>query len=78
MNQVSTNGFTFMTLEPMLEGKQKNLTNTEKDLCSSTSHNGNLKNGLADKLLIYQKKLYLLGKYCIIARILHYYLSFGL
>lgn len=69
MNQVTTNGFTFMTLEPMLEEKQKNHINTKNELYMS--HNGNLKNGLADKLLMYQKKLYVLGKYNCINYVLH-------
>lgn len=58
------NGFTFMTSEPMLEGKEHILANSDTDLW--TLQNGNLKNGLTDRLLIYQKKLDVLGKYFIL------------
>lgn len=61
LDQVAINGVTCMSPEPMLEGKGQNMTPTERKLWAL--QNGKLKNGLADKLLVYQDRLDVLGKY---------------
>lgn len=55
------NGVTCMSPEPMLEGKGQNMTTTEKKLW--TLQNGKLKSGLTERLLVYQDRLDVLGKY---------------
>lgn len=61
LNQVAMNGVTCMSPEPMLEGKGQNMTLTEKKLW--TLQNGKLKSGITDRLLVYQDRLDVLGKY---------------
>lgn len=61
MDQVTINGLTYMSPEPMLEGKKQNITRTEKELW--TLQNGKLKRGLTDRLSIHQERLDVLGKF---------------
>jgi hypothetical protein len=50
-----------MSPEPMLEGKKQNIVYTQKELWKL--QNGKLKSGLTDKLLNYQERLDVLGKF---------------
>lgn len=61
MDQVTINGLTYMSPEPMLEGKKQNITLNEKELW--TLQNGQLKRGLTDRLSIYQERLDVLGNF---------------
>lgn len=60
LDQVTINGLTYMSPEPMLKGKEQNITLTEKKLWAL--QNGKLKSGLIDRLSIYKEKLDVLGK----------------
>lgn len=60
LDQVTMNGSTFMSPEPMLERKEQNMTPTERKLW--TLQNGKLKSGLTDRITIYQDRLEVLGK----------------
>lgn len=62
LDQVKLNGIKCVSPEPMLDGKGQNMTPTERKLW--TLQNGNLKNGLTNKLSIFQDRLYVLGKMC--------------
>ncbi|KAE9538540.1 hypothetical protein AGLY_005639 [Aphis glycines] len=60
LDQVTVNGLTYMSPEPMLEGKKQNITRNEKELW--TLQNGQLKRGLTDRLSIYHERLDVLEK----------------
>lgn len=61
LSQVTMNGYTCMSPEPMLEGKKSNTAHTEKELWKL--QNGKLKSGLTDRLSTYQERLDILGKF---------------
>lgn len=55
------NGFSYISPEPMLEGKKQNMVHIERELHSL--QNGKLKSGLTNKLSFYQERLDVLGKF---------------
>lgn len=61
LDQVTMNGFTCMSPGPMLKAKEQIMNHAERELW--TLQNGNLKNGLSDKLSFYRGKLDILGKF---------------
>lgn len=53
------NGISYMSPEPMLEGKKQNMVHIERE----SLQNGKLKSGLTNKLSFYQERLDTLGTF---------------